>query len=119
MSQSTQKSNKPRGILLSIALIIMAIHGIIGTVIYYAIRTQDVLERPWIITLMIIHSLLNILAAVAIWYWKKWGLYVYTVSTGISIVAGLVSIGMWSVFYMIFPFVILGWLLRTKWKNFE
>ena len=97
----------------------MALHGVFGTVLYYTIRTQDALDRPWLVSLMVVHSLLNVVAVIGIWVWKKWALYVYAASTILSIVVGLLALGMWSVFYMILPFAILGWLLRTKWDYFE
>jgi len=42
------------------------------------------------------------------------GPYVYAASTIIALVAGLLSIGIWSVFYMVLPLAILGWLIRSK-----
>jgi hypothetical protein len=67
--------------LLTIALVIVALHGIFATYLYYTLRTQEAyLERPWILGLMVVHSALNVVAAVGIWYWKKWALYVYAVS---------------------------------------
>jgi peptidoglycan biosynthesis protein MviN/MurJ (putative lipid II flippase) len=110
---------KERGFWLQLLLIIMAIHGIFATYFYYTVRTQEpYLERPMILTLMVIHSLANVIAAVGIWYWKKWALYVYAGSTILALVVGLLSVGAWSVFYMILPLVILGWVLRTKWGYF-
>ncbi len=68
---------------------------------------------------MVLHSLANVIAAIGMWYWKKWALYVYAASTVLAIIAGLVSIGTWSLFYMILPLVDLGWVLRTKWDYFD
>jgi len=97
----------------------MGIHGIIAGYMYYIWSTAPTVQRPWIIGMMAVHFLANIVAAVGIFYWKKWALYVYAASTIIALVAGLLSVGIWSVFYMILPFVIVGWLLRTKWGYFE
>lgn len=119
MKDTNQKYNKHRGFGLSILLLVIALHGIFATAFYYAIRTQDALDRPWIISLMVLHSAANVIAAVLIWFWKKWGLYLYAASTILAVVVGLISVGAWSVFYMILPLAILGWLLRTKWNNFR
>lgn len=111
-----------RSTILTVLLVIMALHGIFAAILYSTARMDAAVmqvDRPWIITMMIIHELLNIVAAGAIFYWKKWGLYVYAASTILAVVAGLLSIGMWSVFYMILPLVILGWVLRDYWGNFE
>jgi hypothetical protein len=108
---------KVHGVLLTVALVIMAIHGIIAA-IYYSTVASDA-SRPWVISMMVIHSLANIVAAVGIFYWKKWGIYIYAASTIIALVAGMISVPWWSVFYMVLPFVIIGWLLRTKWNYFD
>jgi len=44
---------------------------------------------------------------------------VYAGSTIVALIAGLISVGMWSVFYMLLPFIIVGWVLRSKWGYFE
>jgi hypothetical protein len=111
---------KVRGTVLTILLVIMALHGIVAGYLYYTLRTDTAsLDRPWILTLMAIHFLLNVIAAVGIWYWKKWALYIYAASAIIALVVGLISVGIWSVFYMFLPVAILGWVLRTKWDYFS
>jgi hypothetical protein len=116
-AQKKHVVKKERGVLLTIALIIMAVHGIFAAYLYSS--TAPEVQRPWVIGLMVVHFLANIAAAVGIFYWKKWGLYVYAASTVLALVAGLVSIGIWSVFYMVLPLAILGWMLRSKWNYFE
>ena len=125
-SSSTRPINKKKapakkvhGTLLTIVLVIMGVHGIVAGILYYIWSTAPAAQRPWIIGMMAVHFLANIVAAVGIFYWKKWALYVYAASTIIAVVAGLLSIGIWSLFYMVLPFVIVGWLLRTKWDYFE
>ena len=110
---------KVHGTLLTIVLVIMAVHGIIAAYLYYSMSTAPEVQRPWIIGMMVVHFLGNIAAAVGIFYWKKWGLYIYAGSTIIALVAGLLSIGVWSVFYMVLPLAIVGCLLRSKWDYFE
>jgi hypothetical protein len=109
---------KEHGALLTIVLILMAVHGIVAAYLYYDMTTAPQVQRPWILGMMVVHSLANIAAAVGIFYWKKWGLYVYAGSTIIALVAGLISVGAWSVFYMVLPLAIVGWLLRSKWDYF-
>jgi hypothetical protein len=123
---STRPVNKKRapakkvhGALLTTVLVIMGVHGILAAVAYYSMTTAPEVQRPWIIGMMVVHSLANIAAAVGIYLWKKWGLYVYAASTVISLVAGLLAVGIWSVFYMVLPLAIVGWLLRSKWGYFE
>jgi hypothetical protein len=109
--------HKQHGAVLTGALVLMAVHGIFAAYLYSTGAPE--VSRPWIISLMVVHSLADIVAAVAIFYWKKWGLYVYAASTILALVLGLISVGVWSVFYMILPLVIMGWILRSKWEYFE
>jgi len=70
--------HKERGTVLTILLVVMALHGMFAAYFYYVVRTQEAaLSRPMVISLMVVHSLANIAAAAGIWYWKKWALYVY------------------------------------------
>ncbi|MGW8250322.1 MAG: hypothetical protein ACWGO1_06740 [Anaerolineales bacterium] len=71
-----------------------------------------------ILSLMVLHSLANVIAAVGIWYWKKWALYLYALSTVVALVVGLLVAGPFSIFHMVLPLVILGWVMRTKWDYF-
>jgi hypothetical protein len=114
------KPRKTRGTLLTIALIFMVLHGL-AAFVYYAVARTDtsIVSRPWLVGLMSLHFLLNVVAAVGIWFWQKWALYVYAGSTILAVVVGLLTIGIWSTFYMVMPFVIIGWLLRTKWSYFQ
>jgi len=68
---------------------------------------------------MALHSLANVIAVVGIWFWKKWALYIYAASTVLALSVGLIALGAWTVFYLIVPFAILGWMLRAKWNLFE
>ena len=117
--KAVKQKPKVRGTVLTILLVIMGLHGIVAGFFYYYYRTNTAyLDRPWILTLMAIHFFMNVVAAVGIWYWKKWALYVYAASTVVALVVGLLSVGIWSVFYMVLPLAIMGWVLRTKWDYF-
>ena len=129
-SQGSQKSKlankkkvvrKERGFWLGLILILIVLHGLAAALFYYYVRVNPAFEltRPWIITLAALHFLANAVAAVAIWFWKKWGWYIYMGSAVLGLVLGLVTVGIWSAFYMILPLAILGWVLRNKWSYFE
>jgi hypothetical protein len=111
---------KTRGTLLTIALVVIVLHGLIAALFYTTARLDTTyLDRPWALGLMALHFLLNVVAAVGIWYWQKWAMYVYAGSAILALVVGLLTVGIWSVFYMVLPLAILGWLLRTKWSYFS
>jgi hypothetical protein len=118
-SKKSKAIQKKHGALLTIVLIIMGLHGFVSTYIYLTLNTAPEVQRPWIISMMVLHFILNIAAAVLIYFWKKWGIYIYVASTILAVIAGLLAIGIWSIWYMVFPLIILGWLLRTKWSYFS
>ena len=120
-SKAAKPVKKEHGVWLIIALVLMAVHGIVATFVYNTARLNvDPNPYPWMLGLMLAHSVLNIVAAAGIWFWQKWALYVYAFSAVLAVVAGLLTgYGMYSVFYMILPVAIVGWLLRTKWDYFE
>jgi len=120
--KTQSKPRKTRGTWLTIALVVILLHGLIAAVYYAASKVDSAyMDRPWLISLMVVHFLANVVAAVGIWYWKKWGLYIYIGSTILAVIVGLITtgLGMYSVFYFALPLVIVGWLLRTKWDYFE
>ena len=121
MSTKSKQKNQPkeRGTLLTILLIVMAVHGIVAAFAYNSMRVDDaMISRPWLISLMVIHSLANVVAAVGIWNWKMWAWQLYIASTLLALVVGLLALGAVSVFYMVLPLAIVGWALRTKWDHF-
>lgn len=115
----SKAEHKERGFWLSLFLILMALHGIAAAFLYDALRTDASIDRTLLVSLMVVHSLANVLAALGIWFWKKWALYLYAASTVLAVVVGLLSVGAWSVFYFVLPLVIVGWVLRYKWAYFN
>lgn len=121
MSKNAKNNHESyhRGPWLTFLLVVMALHGLFATYLYYSLRMDDsMISRPWLLTLMAIHSFANVVAAVGLWNWKMWAWKLYFASAILSLVVGLVSIGMWSVFYMVLPLAIVGWAWRTKWDHF-
>ena len=120
-SQAKGKKAPPkvRGTALTVALVIIILHGLVAAVYYAVARRDPSLDQTWALGLMSLHFLLNVIAAFGIWSWKQWGIYLYTASTILAVVVGLMTIGIWSLFYMVLPLAILGWILRTKWDYFS
>lgn len=114
---------KSRGIGLTIVLVLMAVHGIIVGAAYLALykepTTITLTNHVTRLALMGLHMFANVVAAVGIWFWKKWALYVYAASTVVALVLVLIT-GIWyGAFYVILPVAVVGWLLRTKWEYFD
>ena len=109
-----------RGFWLSLVLILIMIHSIFSIwFVYNAQQASTATSTPWLIGGLVLVAIAKFFAAIAIWNWKKWGLYLFAVSVVLSVILGLILTGWWLiVFNEVLPLAILGWLIRDKWPNF-
>jgi hypothetical protein len=114
-----QATEKERGTWLSIWLVFIMLHGILASLLIWYLRTQQSEPSPsWVLAILFVLALADVVAAIATWYWKKWGLWLYVISTIAGTVIGLVLTRsqLW-VFHDLLPLVILGYLIKDK-RNF-
>lgn len=122
----TKKKNagqvtRERGTWLSLWLILIAVHGLFAAGLIWYLRAQSSESSPsWMLAILFVLGIADIVAAIAAWFWKKWGLWLYTVSTVVGIAVGLVlTRSQLIVFHDIIPLAILGWLIKDKRKWFD
>ncbi len=116
---STSQQNKERGIFLSTFLILVIASGIFQAAIYIVERRQDSeLTMPILLFLGIVHAVLNIIAVIGIWNWKKWGVWIYLASAVLGVIIGVIAVGPIAFFSMLLPAIILGYLISAKWSWF-
>jgi hypothetical protein len=125
MSKTDARHNEPtqktRTTVLAIWLILIAAHGVIFTLLTWnVIKPGDHDAPSWLLWLMLLLSIADVVAAVALWYWKRWGFQLYGAITVVRIVVGLIATAsqLW-VFYAIIPLVILGYVLKPYWSALE
>jgi hypothetical protein len=114
--------HKERGTLLSILIVLIGLHGILGAYIGYATMKAEYAKSPWVLPVLTLVSVAAVVAAVAIWYWKQWGIYLYAVVCIAQAAVHLVVTGdLFIVFYDILPVAILAYVinLQSKRKLFE
>jgi hypothetical protein len=115
--------HKERGIWLSVFLILTMIHSVLAVyLVMNSVQQQYAPQTPIIIASLIFISIATIISAIGIWYWKKWGLYLYGIATVVAMIIHLVITGQLLVlFYDIIPPAILAYLLNShnKWRYFE
>jgi membrane-associated HD superfamily phosphohydrolase len=118
---TTQTPDKERGGWLTAWLILILLHGIIASVLIFYLRQQQSESSPaWVLSLLFLLSIADIVAAIAMWYWKKWGLMLYLLSTVAGIAIGLIlTRSQLIVFHDIIPLAILGYLVRDKLDWFD
>jgi uncharacterized membrane protein (DUF2068 family) len=71
---------------------------------------------------MILISLADLIAAIGMWFWKQWGIYLYIISTGVVAAISIVlTASVWVSLYQFIPVLILGYVitLQNKQKLFE
>jgi hypothetical protein len=107
---------KKHGGWLTAAIIIMAVHGVIDTAALLSMRKTE-FNAPWVYGAALLVGLVTIVSAIALWYWKLWGLYLYVAATFVSLALGLIIFRtQWAAFYNLVPLLILGWILQTQRK---
>jgi hypothetical protein len=118
-----QKANPPvvkkqRGGWLTAVIVIMAIHGIFNTIALLSMRKAEYSQvPPWLWATAFLVGIATVVSAVALWYWKRWGLYLYLVATAGSIAVGLfVYPSQIAVFYNLIPVLILTYILQGQKK---
>lgn len=115
---SQAKPVKTRSTLLSIAIVAVILHGIIMAAIYWTVLpdAQRGLQNisVWV---MFLSAIADIVAGVALWYWKQWGIYLF----GASTIAGAVIVALYNpflIFGSILPAVIVLYIIMTQRKLF-
>jgi len=119
--RSERKQAKERGGLLSAWLILLMIHGVLAAYsIYYIRADQNPSAIPWVLPTVFALGIADVVAGIAVWNWKRWGLHLYAIGTVVGIAVGLVLTRsqLW-VFHDLIPLVILGYLVKGKWDYFE
>jgi hypothetical protein len=109
---------KERGGWLTAAIIIMAVHGVFSTFALLSMRKTEYNQiPPWLYGTAILVGVATVVSAIALWYWKRWGLYLYVVATVASMAVGLIVFATgYAAIYNVIPLAILGYILQGQHK---
>jgi len=118
------KTEKKRGTLLTIWLILMLIFNGITALSYLlggGFITSVLPTIPmWVIYSLGVFALLNFVFAIFLFMWKKWAFFGFCGSAGIIFVINLIiGIGFVSALLGLIGPVILYLIMRPKWDLFE
>lgn len=115
---SKKPVHKERGTLLSILFVLIGVHGALGAYVGYATMKSQYASATWVIPVLVLVSLAAIVSAVAMWYWKQWGIYLYAIVCIAQAAVHLVLTGsMLVVFYDILPVAILAYVINLQSKR--
>lgn len=120
MSQA--KTQKPqRGALLTIALVLVILHGFFMFAVYWTtIGNMGREAAPWTLIVMTLVTVADVIAGIAMWYWKKWGMYLYFIATVVKTVLTLAMTGsLTMVFAGLLPMIIVGYIIKPHLKHFD
>jgi ABC-type multidrug transport system permease subunit len=121
VKRKTVVQKKEHGGWLAAWMVLALLQSIFYTFLILYLRGDRPDPAPWWVWLLVfLVSLAEIVAIVAIWGWKKWGITVYIITTLAGIVVGLLLTGtQLAVFHGILPLAIFGYLIRNKRNLFD
>ena len=126
MSKTHHKSSHhhdtpERGVLLTIAIILVVLHGAFFTALSYSvIKGEDLIPAPVLLGLLLLCSVATVVAGIAMWFWKRWGIYLYVAAGAATALLFLMrTASIWMFFGALIPMVIVGYILQPKLKYFK
>ena len=115
------KPIKHRNTWLTVALVIVFLHGILMAAIFWTVRPD--VEKTWgniAVWIMILSAVGDIVAAAAMWLWKRWGIYLYGLAAiGSAIVAVMASGDLFLLFGALLPAIIVLYIVMMQRDKFE
>jgi hypothetical protein len=114
---------KVRGGLISFLVIFIFFHAIFAAVLLLGtMKAGETASAPWVLPLLTLVALADIVAAFGIWYWKKWGIYLFAATcVAQAAVHLMMTAALLVVFYDLLPLAILAYVitLQSKMALFE
>lgn len=124
MSKSNQHTPH-RTTLQTIALVYIVLHGFIFWLTANSMPVADtsltrILSPNLALTLIGLASLAAVIAGIAMWFWKRWGLYLYIVATIVLAVVIMLKTGsMIMLFGVLLPAIIVLYIFSQALKYFK
>ncbi len=116
-SQQTENHAPHRTTLQTIALVYVVLHGFL---FWATARSMPGEDTTLILALFGIASFASIIAGISMWFWKRWGLYLYVVATIVLAVAILLKTGsMIMLFGVLLPAIIVLYIFAQALKYFK
>lgn len=114
-----------RTTLQTIALVYVILHGFLFWATARSMPVVDnsitrILDPNLALTLIGVASLMAIIAGIAMWFWKRWGLYLYVVATIVLAVVIMMKTGsMIMLFGVLLPAIIVLYIFSQALKYFK
>jgi hypothetical protein len=110
------------GCLTAFLILMLVVNPLTG--LYYLFAgsslSQSLPSLPgWAVPALGVLALVNFVFALAIWNWKKWGVYGFAASSAIVFVINLISLGLLPALTGLVGLGLLAYLLRGVWQFME
>lgn len=114
-------ASRTRTPLITAVIVLIFLHGALFTLLAWSdLRTNSIEVRSLYMPLLFITSVADVIAAVALWYWKRWGFQLYVAATLVMATAGLMNTGYILVlFASLLPAIIAAYIFLPKQHLFD
>jgi len=126
MSKKTQSNTQPRGGLLTLAIILVILVNLVLAAGIHSLKGSLAPDANFgLIILAWAFAWASVVAGVAMWFWKKWGIWLYVISTiAIAILTFLIfslaGVASWGIMMGgVLPMFIVLYLLKPHMKRFS
>lgn len=109
---------KKRGAWLTIALAFALFDSVLSLILLLSYRKQTVEpDAPWLLAGAILVAGVGIGSVIAMWFWERWGLYLYVATVLASVGLGLMVFpSLFTAFHALIPLLILAGALSIDKK---
>jgi hypothetical protein len=116
-SNNSKTQVRRRTALQTSALVYVVLHGFIFWGLARSIPSE---ETTLALVLFALTALASVIAGIAMWYWKRWGLYLYGIaSLVLAGVALLKTASLMMMFGALLPMIIVISIFRPVLKDFK
>ena len=112
--QEKQKSPPKHGAVWGTWLVLIMLHGIGAIALAYITKLEPEFanSRNLILASLSVAAVLQVVSAIGLWFWKRWGLYLYVAVVFIQMAAHMVLTSTVYVgFYDAIPLLITGYMI--------
>jgi cation transport ATPase len=113
-----QTQHKKRGTWLTIALAWALFDSVLSLILLLSYRKQTIEpDAPWLLAGAILVTGVGVGSVIAMWFWKRWGLYLYVATVLASVGLGLIVFpSLFTAFHALIPLLILAAALSVDQK---
>ena len=115
--QNQQKSSPKHGAVWGTWLVLIMLHGIGAIALAYLTKLEPEFanSRNLILASLSVAAVLQVVSVIGLWFWKRWGLYLYVAVVFIQMAAHMVlTASVYVGFYDAIPLLITGYLINSN-----